>query len=121
MAQQQFDMLTIGSGEAGKFLAWTMAKSGRRVAVVERKLIGGSCPNIACLPTKNVVHSAKVADLARHAARFGVETGDVRVDMRGVIARKKRMVDGLIQMHLDRFHASGAELIMGHARFTAPK
>jgi pyruvate/2-oxoglutarate dehydrogenase complex dihydrolipoamide dehydrogenase (E3) component len=56
-----FDILIIGSGEAGKYLAWTMAKAGRRTAVVERGLIGGSCPNIACLPSKNIIHSAKVA------------------------------------------------------------
>ncbi|HME08954.1 MAG TPA: mercuric reductase [Bryobacteraceae bacterium] len=121
MAQQQFDILTIGSGEAGKFLAWTMAKSGRRVAVVERKLIGGACPNIACLPSKNVVHSAKVADLARHAAEFGVVTGPVSIEMATVRARKRQMVDGLIKMHLDKFKDSGAQLIMGEARFVAPK
>jgi len=59
--KQQFDLLIIGSGEAGKNLAWAMAKAGRRTAVIERKLIGGSCPNIACMPSKNIIHSAKVA------------------------------------------------------------
>ena len=63
--KQQFDLLIVGSGEAGKNLAWTMSKAGRRAAVIERKLIGGSCPNIACMPSKNVIHSAKVAELAR--------------------------------------------------------
>jgi pyruvate/2-oxoglutarate dehydrogenase complex dihydrolipoamide dehydrogenase (E3) component len=58
--KELFDILIIGSGEAGKFLAWTMAKAGQRTAVVERGLIGGSCPNIACLPSKNIIHSAKV-------------------------------------------------------------
>lgn len=72
--QQQVDLLIIGSGEAGKNLAWTMGKTGRRTAVVERKLIGGSCPNIACLPSKNIIHSAKVAELARRGAEFGVMT-----------------------------------------------
>lgn len=116
-----FDILIIGSGEAGKYLAWTMAKAGRRTAVVERKLIGGSCPNIACLPSKNIIHSAKVAELARHGAEFGVKTGSVTIEMAGVRARKRHMVDGLIAMHLDRYKASGAELIMGEARFVAPK
>ena len=73
--QQQFDLLIIGSGEAGKNLAWTMGKTGRRTAVVERKLIGGSCPNIACLPSKNIIHSAKVAELARCDAEFGPIAG----------------------------------------------
>ena len=58
---ESYDVLVIGSGEAGKYLAWSMAKTGRRTALVERKLIGGSCPNIACLPSKNIIHSAKVA------------------------------------------------------------
>ena len=58
---ETYDVLVIGSGEAGKYLAWSMAKTGRRTALVERELIGGSCPNIACLPSKNIIHSAKVA------------------------------------------------------------
>jgi pyruvate/2-oxoglutarate dehydrogenase complex dihydrolipoamide dehydrogenase (E3) component len=119
--KDQFEILIIGSGEAGKYLAWTMAKAGRRTAVVERGLIGGSCPNIACLPSKNIIHSAKVADLTRRAAEFGVATGPVRIDMAGVRARKRQMVDGLIKLHLDRYRASGAELILGEARFVGPK
>jgi len=119
--KSQFDILIIGSGEAGKYLAWTMANAGRRTAVVERGLIGGSCPNIACLPSKNIIHSAKVAELARRAAEFGVVTGPVTIDMAGVRARKRQMVDGLINLHLDRYKASGAELILGEARFVGPK
>src|ERR1700688_2266697 len=92
----RFDILVIGSGEAGKNLAWTMGNAGRRTAVVERGLIGGSCPNIACLPSKNIIHSAKVAELARRAADFGVATGPVTIDMAGLRARKRQMVDGLI-------------------------
>jgi pyruvate/2-oxoglutarate dehydrogenase complex dihydrolipoamide dehydrogenase (E3) component len=60
-----YDVLVIGSGEAGKYLAWTMAGEGHRTAVVERKLIGGSCPNIACLPSKNIIHSAQGALVRR--------------------------------------------------------
>ena len=70
-----YDALIIGSGEAGKHIGWTMAQMGHRTAVVERKLIGGSCPNIACLPSKNIVHSAKVASFAGRAAEFGLELG----------------------------------------------
>jgi pyruvate/2-oxoglutarate dehydrogenase complex dihydrolipoamide dehydrogenase (E3) component len=118
---EHLEMLILGSGEGGKFLAWHMAKSGHRTAVVERKLIGGSCPNTNCLPSKNEIWSAKVADLVRHADRFGMVTGSLALDMAGVLARKREMVNGLIAMHLDRYKASGAELIMGTGRFIAPK
>jgi len=84
---EHVEMLILGSGEGGKFLAWHMAKSGHRTAVVERKLIGGSCPNTNCLPSKNEIWSAKVADLVRHADRFGMVTGSLALDMVGVLAR----------------------------------
>jgi pyruvate/2-oxoglutarate dehydrogenase complex dihydrolipoamide dehydrogenase (E3) component len=116
-----YDDLVIGSGEAGKYLAWTLAKEGRRTAVVERKLIGGSCPNIACLPSKNVIYSSKAASLARRGAEFGLAADPPPVNMQAVQRRKRLMVEGLIQMHLDHYKASGAELIMGEARFVAPK
>ena len=57
---EEYDLVVLGSGEAGKYLAWTFARQGKRVALIERKLVGGSCPNIACLPGKNIVHSAKI-------------------------------------------------------------
>ncbi|GJD48635.1 putative pyridine nucleotide-disulfide oxidoreductase RclA [Methylobacterium crusticola] len=116
-----YDTLVIGSGEGGKFLAWHLARSGQRVAVVERRWIGGSCPNTNCLPSKNEIFSAEVAHLARQAGAFGVATGPVAVDMRGVVARKRAMVRDLIEMHLEQYRASGAALIMGTARFTGPK
>jgi pyruvate/2-oxoglutarate dehydrogenase complex dihydrolipoamide dehydrogenase (E3) component len=118
---EQLEMLILGSGEGGKFLAWHMAHSGHRTAVVERKLIGGSCPNTNCLPSKNEIWSAKVADLVRRADQFGIVAGSPALDMTRVLARKREMVNGLIAMHLDRYKASGAELIMGAGRFVAPK
>jgi pyruvate/2-oxoglutarate dehydrogenase complex dihydrolipoamide dehydrogenase (E3) component len=118
---ERVDLLILGSGEGGKFLAWHMAKSGHRTALVERKLIGGSCPNTNCLPSKNEIWSAKVADLLRHGDRFGAVTGAVAIDMKKVQARKRAMVDGLIAMHLDYYKASGTELIMGRGQFIAPK
>jgi pyruvate/2-oxoglutarate dehydrogenase complex dihydrolipoamide dehydrogenase (E3) component len=118
---ENYDTLVIGSGEAGKYLGWTMASEGHRTAVVERQLIGGSCPNIACLPSKNIIHSARVRSLAGRAAEFGVDAGPVTTSMKGVQDRKRAMVDGLRRLHLDRYRASGAELIMGHARFTGPR
>src|SRR6516164_7004475 len=118
---ERYDVLVLGSGAGGKLLAWHLAGSGQRTAVVERKWIGGSCPNINCLPSKNEVWSAKVADLVHHAADFGIVTGTVAIDMGRVRQRKRDMVDGLIATHLEHYKASGAELIMGAGRFVAPK
>jgi pyruvate/2-oxoglutarate dehydrogenase complex dihydrolipoamide dehydrogenase (E3) component len=118
---EDYDVVVIGSGEAGKYLAWTLAGQGHRTAVVERKLIGGSCPNIACLPSKNIIYSAKVRSLATRAAEFGVEAGMAATSMKGVQDRKRAMVDGLRQVHLDRYRDSGAKLIMGEARFAAAR
>ena len=105
-APENFDALVLGGGTAGKLAAWTMAKEGRRTAVVDRKYIGGSCPNIACLPSKNVIYSAKVASLVRRQREFGIETGPISIDMAGVYARKRDMVDGIVQVHLDTYRAA---------------
>jgi pyruvate/2-oxoglutarate dehydrogenase complex dihydrolipoamide dehydrogenase (E3) component len=118
---QRYEVLVLGSGAGGKLLAWHLARSGRRTAVVERKWVGGSCPNINCLPSKNEVWSAKVADLIHHAVKFGMVTGPTRIDMARVRQRKRDMVEGLVAMHLDAYKASGAELIMGAGRFVGPK
>ncbi|MCW3098708.1 MAG: Dihydrolipoyl dehydrogenase [Chthonomonadaceae bacterium] len=121
MTMENCRNLIIGSGEAGKYLAWNLGKQGQQVVLVERSMIGGSCPNIACLPSKNVIYSAKVASLVGRAAEFGIETRPVHIDMARVLRRKQEMVDGLIQLHVDKFKESGAELVMGEARFTAAK
>jgi pyruvate/2-oxoglutarate dehydrogenase complex dihydrolipoamide dehydrogenase (E3) component len=118
---ERYEILVIGSGEAGKHLTWNTAQAGHRTAVVERKYIGGSCPNIACLPSKNVIRSAKANWFARHGTEYGIQTGPVSTDMKGVLNRKRKMVEGEVQFHLDRFKATGAELIRGEARFVAPK
>jgi pyruvate/2-oxoglutarate dehydrogenase complex dihydrolipoamide dehydrogenase (E3) component len=118
---ENVDVLVIGSGEAGKYLAWTMAGEGHRTAVVERKLVGGSCPNIACLPSKNIIHSAKVHSLTMRSAEFGIEIESVVASMAGVQARKRAMVHSLRRLHLDRYEASGAELVMGEARFVGER
>ena len=98
---EQFEVLILGSGAGGKLLAWHMAQSGWRTAVVERRWIGGSCPNIACLPSKNEVWSAKVAHLVHHAAQFGMTTGPVAIDMATVRRRKRDMVDDSTAAHLE--------------------
>jgi len=116
----KFEFLVLGSGEAGKYLAWTMAKAGQRTAVVERRWIGGSCPNIACLPSKNVIWSAKVASLSGRGPEFGLPSAST-VDMAAVRRRKRKMVEGLVNVHLDRYKQSNVQLIMGEGRFVGPK
>jgi pyruvate/2-oxoglutarate dehydrogenase complex dihydrolipoamide dehydrogenase (E3) component len=118
---ERFEILILGSGAGGKQLAWHMARSGRRTAVVERRWIGGSCPNINCLPSKNEIWSAKVAHLVRHAAEYGTVTGAVATDMAVVRQRKRDMVERQIAAHLQNYKSSGAELILGEGRFVAPK
>ncbi|HEX3412716.1 MAG TPA: FAD-dependent oxidoreductase [Stellaceae bacterium] len=121
MSAEQVEILILGSGQGGKLLAWHMAQSGRRTAVVERRWIGGSCPNIACMPSKNEIWSAKVAHLAHHAGQFGTVAGPVETDMAAVRQRKRDMVNREVELHLQNYKATGAELIMGSGRFVAPK
>jgi pyruvate/2-oxoglutarate dehydrogenase complex dihydrolipoamide dehydrogenase (E3) component len=121
VAPEEFDLVVLGSGEGSKFLAWTLAKQGKRVAVIERKWIGGSCPNVACLPSKNVIHSAKVASYFARAAEFGIESNGFTVCMSEVIDRKRKMVEGLIDIHVRNFKESGVDLLLGQGRFIGPK
>src|SRR5438876_646247 len=118
---ERFEALVLGSGAGGKLLAWHLARSGRRTAVVERQWIGGSCPNVNCMPSKNEIWSANVAHTARHAAEFGTTTGHVAVDMVAVRQRKRDMVDAQVATHVRNYKDSGAELIMGSGGFVAPK
>ena len=117
----KFEFLVLGSGEAGKYLAWTMANAGHRTAVVERRWIGGSCPNIACMPSKNVIWSAKVASLSGRGPEFGLASAST-VDMAAVRWRKRKMVEDMVNVHLDRYKLeSNVELVMGEGRFVGPK
>jgi len=118
---EQYDLVILGSGSAGKLISWTLAKKGMETAVVERKYVGGSCPNIACLPSKNVIHSAKVASLFYRSNEFGISKEDVHIEMAAVRERKRRMVAHLVDVHLGLYKKSGAELIMGTGRFIGPK
>jgi pyruvate/2-oxoglutarate dehydrogenase complex dihydrolipoamide dehydrogenase (E3) component len=96
---EHVEVLVLGSGAGGKVLGWHIARSGHRTAVVERRWIGGSCPNVNCLPSKNEIWSAKVAELAPRGAEFGTMTGAVAIDMARVRQRKRDMVDGSIARH----------------------
>lgn len=119
---QRFDAIIIGAGQAGPPLAGRLTSAGMSVAVVERKLVGGTCVNYGCIPTKTLVASAHAAQVARRGADFGVGTGVVSVDMAKVKARKDKIV------HDDRHgveswlqNMDGCTLLRGHARFTGPK
>jgi pyruvate/2-oxoglutarate dehydrogenase complex dihydrolipoamide dehydrogenase (E3) component len=114
---EEYDAIVLGTGEAGKYLGWHLAGQGKRTAAIEKKDVGGSCPYVACLPSKNVIHSAKVATYFRRSEEFGIVDGSWRIDMRGVRERKRRMVEGLRKMHLDKFARSGVEVILGSGRF----
>jgi pyruvate/2-oxoglutarate dehydrogenase complex dihydrolipoamide dehydrogenase (E3) component len=118
---EEYDLVLLGSGAGAKLLAWTFAERGQRVAVVERKYVGGSCPNIACLPSKNVIHTAQVVQYVRRSREFGIGIDGFTVDMPAVRDRKRRMVQGLVETHLDLYKRSGAELIMASGRFVAPR
>ncbi|HEY4349793.1 MAG TPA: mercuric reductase [Paraburkholderia sp.] len=118
---EQVDTLILGSGQGGKLLAWHLGNAGQRVAVVERQWVGGSCPAVACLPSKNEIWSARVAHLAQHAADFGTITGAVKTDLAKVRQRKREMVARENAAHLAFYESSGAELIMGRGQFIAPK
>src|SRR3954464_12802954 len=118
---EEYDIVVLGSGEAGKYLAWAIASQGQKVAVIERRYVGGSCPNIACLPSKNVIHSAKVASYFRRSEEFGPAKEGWQIDMAGVRDRKRRMVEGLVETHLRKYRSSGTELVMGDGAFVAPR
>jgi pyruvate/2-oxoglutarate dehydrogenase complex dihydrolipoamide dehydrogenase (E3) component len=114
---EKYDLVVLGSGTGSKVAAWTTAQQGKRVALIERKYIGGSCHNIACLPSKNIIHSAKVASYVRRSKEFGITIEGFRIDMSAVRDRKRRMVSHSVDLHLDIFKKSGVELILGSGRF----
>jgi pyruvate/2-oxoglutarate dehydrogenase complex dihydrolipoamide dehydrogenase (E3) component len=118
---EEYDLLILGSGAGAKLLAWTFAGKGQRVAAVERKYVGGACPNIACLPSKNIIHTAQVAEYVRRSHEFGIGIDGFSVDMAAVMERKRTMVRGLVDTHLALYKQSGAELIMASGRFVGPK
>jgi pyruvate/2-oxoglutarate dehydrogenase complex dihydrolipoamide dehydrogenase (E3) component len=119
---EDYDFVILGSGAGSKLLAWTFAGRGKRVAVVERKYVGGACPNVACLPSKNVIHTAQIVSDARRVGVFRTAASDCfSVAMPRVADRKRTMVEGLVETHLALYKDSGAELIMGSGRFTAAK
>ena len=116
-----FDAIVVGAGQAGPSLAGRLVDAGHTVAVVERKLVGGTCVNYGCIPTKTLVASAHAAHLARRGAEYGIGTGEITVDMAKVKGRK----DGIVTADRDGVEGwlegmDGCTLLRGHARFTDP-
>jgi pyruvate/2-oxoglutarate dehydrogenase complex dihydrolipoamide dehydrogenase (E3) component len=118
---EHFEVVVLGSGQGGKQLAWKLSKSGKKVAVIERRWVGGSCPAVACMPSKNELWSARVAHIVRHAEKFGTLAVNITTDMRKVRSRKQDMVERETAVHLQAYKESGAELIMGKGSFVGPK
>jgi pyruvate/2-oxoglutarate dehydrogenase complex dihydrolipoamide dehydrogenase (E3) component len=118
---EEFDLVILGGGTGSTIAAWTFAGEGKRVAVVDRKYIGGSCPNIACLPSKNIIHSAKVVDYFRRSKEFGIADDGFTIEMAGVRERKRKMVVGLNEMYMENYRKTGGEFILGAGRFVAPR
>jgi pyruvate/2-oxoglutarate dehydrogenase complex dihydrolipoamide dehydrogenase (E3) component len=120
-APEQFDAIVIGAGQAGPPLAGRLTAAGQTVAVIERKLVGGTCVNTGCIPTKTLVASAHTAATARRGVEYGIGTGDVSVDMTKVKARKDKIMiadrEG-VESWLQGM--DNCTLIRGHARFTDP-
>jgi pyruvate/2-oxoglutarate dehydrogenase complex dihydrolipoamide dehydrogenase (E3) component len=120
-AARKFDAIIIGAGQAGPPLAGRLTAAGRTVAVIERKLVGGTCVNYGCIPTKTLVASAHAAHTARRGAEYGIGTGDVSVNMTKVKARKDKVMTGDregVESWLEGM--DNCTLIRGHARFTDP-
>ena len=118
---EEYDLVILGGGTGSTIAAWTFARQGQRVAAIDRKYVGGSCPNIACLPSKNIIHSARVASYFRRSEEFGIAKRDFTIDMSAVRDRKRRMVSSWNNAYLDNYKKSGAEFILGSGRFIGPK
>ena len=121
MTDLHVDALVIGSGQGGGPLAGALAGAGRRTLLVERRHIGGTCINEGCTPTKTMIASARVAYLAKRAGDFGVQCGDVSVDLSAVVARKRAIVSDFRQGSDRALVRAGVEIVFGDARFAGER
>lgn len=116
---QNYDAIIIGTGQAGKPLAMSLADADWKVAIIEKDLVGGSCINVGCSPTKAMVSSARVAHLASRAADYGVNIGKINIDMKIVKAKKQKIVESFRGGNIKRLNGhKNIDLIMGEARFS---
>lgn len=118
---EKFDYVFLGGGKGGKTLSMELAKAGKRVAVVEEGMIGGSCINVACIPTKALIKSARLVHAVQSAANILQTPADPKVDMAKVHRSVKGVVDGMVELNQKAFDASGFDLIIGTGRFVAPR
>ena len=118
---ETYDSVILGAGTGGSLLAWELGAAGERVAVVEQRYIGGSCPNIGCLPSKSFIHSAEIAHAVATGEAFGVTVTGAKVCMRTVQSRKRAMVDNLVRIYMEFFVKTGTELVMGHGTFVGER
>lgn len=115
---EKFDLIVLGGGKGGKSLAMAMGPAGQKVALIERGQIGGTCINVACIPTKTMVASAKLAEMANRAEHFGIVLPKPGNSIASVIERKRRIVKGMVDQHWKLFTATpGMELILGTGKF----
>ncbi|MCC6455979.1 MAG: mercuric reductase [Caldilineaceae bacterium] len=121
MPVEEFEFVVVGGGKGGKTLAVKMASAGRRVAMIEAGMIGGSCINVACIPSKTMVTSAKVADTVQRAGEFGIRVPSETVDAVGVRDRKRAVVAAMVERNQTNFDRSGMTLIIGTARFSGQR
>lgn len=118
---EHYDTIVIGSGQAGGPLASELARAGRKTALLEREHIGGTCVNEGCTPTKTMVASARVAYLARRGADYGVQAGEISLDLRRVRERKRAIVTSFRTSGERQAREAGVDVIIGQARFSGPK
>ncbi len=118
---EQYDVLILGSGQAGNPLSSAFVKGGKRVALIERAEVAGTCINYGCTPTKTMVASAQRAWQVRHAGELGIEVGSLRVNLEQVRARKRKIVEQFRTSGEKRFASGQPELVRGGARFVGPK
>jgi pyruvate/2-oxoglutarate dehydrogenase complex dihydrolipoamide dehydrogenase (E3) component len=118
---EHFDAIILGSGQSGDPLALALSAKGKRTALVERAYLGGTCSNYGCTPTKTMVASAEVADMARRAGEYGINVGDVKVDMAVVRERKRAMVLKWRAGDQDRLDKAHVEIVHGEGSFVAPR
>ena len=119
---ETYEVLVVGGGKPGKTLAADLARAGRRVALVERGWVGGTCVNVGCIPSKALIRSAKIANLAARAAEFGVRLDGWHVDMPAVLARTRAVVAAAVGVNQNLLRGSlGEHFVLGEARFVAPR
>jgi pyruvate/2-oxoglutarate dehydrogenase complex dihydrolipoamide dehydrogenase (E3) component len=122
MEIEDVDLLVVGGGKAGKTLAMDLARAGRNVAMIERSMIGGTCINVACIPTKTLINSGRVLATIRRAGEFGISGAeDPRMDLKLLRHRKEDVVETMVRGQISAFTGSGMDFIQGEAKFTGPR